>query len=125
MAKKKQMNENRKCHKRGQELFHTSEYHDLNVNLYLFLVKPFIFTSRAGLTIVAIATGHTVLRVTFVRYYMQGWIPEFRCPRQTLRKGALFYTCYPETSFAESKLNFSFCLGSYFCVKFHFTVYIV
>jgi len=34
---------------------------------------------------------------------MQGYIVEFRCPRQTLRKGVLYFTHDAETFFAESK----------------------
>jgi len=57
---------------------------------------------------------------------MQEWMPEFRFPKQTIRNGALyFYVCYSETLFAETKLNFSFCLAFCFCVKVHFTLEIV
>ena len=37
---------------------------------------------------------------------MQGWILEFGCPRQTLRKGPIFYTRYTKALFIESKFNF-------------------
>jgi len=68
--------------------------------------------SSAGLTIVAnvaIATGPTllggpaVLCVKFVLYDIQGYIADFRCPRKTLRKGALYFTHDAVTLFAESK----------------------
>ena len=37
------------------------------------------------------------------------WILEFRCQRQTL---PMYFTHGKQTLFAETKLNFSFCLGS-------------
>jgi len=49
----------------------------------------------AGLTIVvniAIAMGLAVLCVEFVLRYIQGWTLESRCPRKTLKKGALYFT---------------------------------
>jgi len=66
--------------------------------------------------------GPGVLCVKFILYYTQGNILEFRCPRQTLRTGDLYFTHDTETLFAESKLNVSFCLGICFCVKVHFTL---
>jgi len=35
--------------------------------------------------------GPAVFCVKFAVYCMQGWILEFKCPRQTLRKAALYY----------------------------------
>jgi len=69
--------------------------------------------------------GLAILYIEFVLNCMQGWILEFRCPMQTLKKGPIFSTCYTKTSFAESKFNLSFCLGICFCVNVHFTLQIV
>ena len=47
----------------------------------------------AGLKIlanVAIAAGPAVLCVKFVLFYVQGWISEFRFPRQTQKGGPVF-----------------------------------
>jgi len=47
--------------------------------------------------------GPVVLCVKFVLYDIQGYMVEFRCPRKTLRKGALYFTHDAVTLFAESK----------------------
>jgi len=86
----------------------------------------------AGSTIVAnvaIATspallGAPVLCVKIVVYCMQGWMLESKCKANS-PKGALYFTHvihHTETLFAESKLNFSFCMGICFCVKGNFTL---
>jgi len=62
--------------------------------------------SSAGLTIVTnvgIAGSPAVLCVEFLLYYTQGYVVEFRCPRQTLKKGDLYFTHDAETLFAERK----------------------
>ena len=58
---------------------------------------------------VVIATSPTVLCVRFVLSYMPRWVLEFRCPRQTLRNGAIYFK-HTKTKilFVESTLNFSF-----------------
>ena len=47
--------------------------------------------------------GLAVLCVKFVLYDIQGCIVEFRCPRKTLRKGALYFAHDAVTLFTESK----------------------
>jgi len=85
-------------------------------------------TYSVGLTIVAnvaIATGPTflgapqsfVLNLFFSTCNIRRWMPE----ANSYEGGPIFYTCYTETLFAESKSKFSFCLGISICVKVHFT----
>ena len=84
---------------------------------------------HSGLTIVAnvaVATGPAlfgawrsfVWNLFFIAY--KGGYQNFRCPGQTQKGGSIFYTCYTETLFDISELNFSKCLGNCFCMKVHF-----
>jgi len=79
---------------------------------------------RFNLTLVAnvvTATGPALLAApqscVFCSLLCLYAILEFSSPRQTRRRGPIIFTCYTETSSAESKLNFSFCLGICFWVK--------
>jgi len=46
-----------------------------------------------------------------------------KIPEENSQKGGpIFYTCYTEILFVETKVNFSFCLGICFCVKVHFAL---
>jgi len=56
---------------------------------------------------------------------MQEVDTRFEVPKANFGEvGPFLYAGYTETSFAESKLNFSFwfCLGICFCVEVHFTL---
>ena len=76
--------------------------------------------------------GPAVLCVKPFHYFMQGvdirfWVPntnfrEVGYPMQTFGKWTLLYTCCTKSLFAESKLNFSFCLEICFCVEVYFTL---
>ena len=87
-------------------------------------------TFSAGLTIVAdvaIATGPPLLGplpsvVLNLFSIMQELILELSVRNKLSERWPIFHTSYTETLFAESKLNFVFCLGFCFCVKVNFTL---
>jgi len=69
--------------------------------------------------------GPAVLCIEFFVIICNGGYKKLGARGKLSERGPIFYTCYTKTLFAESKFNFSFCLGICFCVKVHFTLKIV
>jgi len=83
--------------------------------------------SSAGLTMAAIrfwAPRGPLCEICSSRYARVDVRIKMR-EENSQKRGPKFYTCYTETLFVETKVIFSFCLGICFCVKVHFTWYIV
>jgi len=69
--------------------------------------------------------GPAFLCITFVLYYLQGWILELGARGKLSGRRPIFYTCYTliqELLFVESKFKFSFYMGIRFCLKVHCTL---
>jgi len=96
----------------------------------LYATKKKKLTGSAGLKIVAniaIAMGPAFLgspRSFVLNLTLLYARVDIRICATSQKGGPIFYTCYKKILFAESKLNFSFCLGTCFWVEVNRTLWI-